>query len=482
MNFIFFFPDELRADALGCYGNSITRTPHFDAFAKESVLFEQCHVQNPVCSPSRCSLVTGRYVHNDGHRTLWNLIKTHEENLFSYLKNAGYDIHIYGKNDVLSQDSVELYTDEFISHKELAKKTSALSDFGTDGYYNFLHKPMDDSEESLIGDYRNVEAGIQFIKNRNNTDNPFLLFLPLSFPHCPYTAPYTYYNMYMNQLDNFTLKEIGQNKASFQDLLRTYRKLDTQQAKKIRAVYSSMVSYTDMLFGRLLEAIKNSSLENDTTIIVAADHGDYAGDYGLVEKWPSGFEDALTHVPLLIKAPQRQEGHRVSEQVELFDIMPTILELASIETKHTHFAKSLVDQLNGKEGNKERIVYCEGGYNQNEAHCSEGTDKPSVEWMKDPKNIYYPKYLQQKEHPISVCRGVMARTLTHKLVRRSDGKHEFYDLVKDPDELYNVYDKEIYEAEQKTLEKALLDWYLNTSDTVPLAEDKRLNLSKKKEQ
>ena len=103
MNFIFFFPDEMRASSVSCFGNSVVKMPNYDRLASEGVCFDDCSVQNPVCSPSRCCTMTGLYPHNNGHRTLWHLLRPHESNLFGYLKDAGYDIAWYGKNDLFSQ-------------------------------------------------------------------------------------------------------------------------------------------------------------------------------------------------------------------------------------------------------------------------------------------------------------------------------------------------------------------------------------------
>ena len=113
MNYVFFFPDELRAETLSVYGHPSIKTPNFDRLAREGVTFDQCHVQNTVCSPSRCSLVTGQYVHSNGHRSLWNLIKPYEKNLFRYMKEASYEVRIYGKNNLFSPESIPLSADVF---------------------------------------------------------------------------------------------------------------------------------------------------------------------------------------------------------------------------------------------------------------------------------------------------------------------------------------------------------------------------------
>ena len=142
MNYVFFFADEMRAEALGCYGNSFCKTPNFDHLAQEGVLFEQCHVQHSVCSPSRCCLFTGRYPHNEGHRTLWNLIKPYEKNILGYLHDAGYEVRVYGKNDVFSPECVEQCSDEFMTcDNSLRTPTKPIAPYGEQGYYNFLFEP-----------------------------------------------------------------------------------------------------------------------------------------------------------------------------------------------------------------------------------------------------------------------------------------------------------------------------------------------------
>ena len=91
----------------------------------------------------------------------------------------------------------------------------------------------------------------------------------------------------------------------------------------------------------------------------------------------------------------------------------------------------------------------------------------------DPNGIYYPKGMQQQDHPESVCRAQMVRTATHKLVRRSSGRHELYDLSSDPQELDNAYGRAEHDGVQRSLENRLLDWQLGTSDVTPEVADPR---------
>lgn len=102
-NLVFFFPDTLRAESFNSYGNKVPGvTPVFDAFAAEGTRFEQTHVMHTQCSPSRATMMTGRYMHTLGHRTQIHLIQAYEENYWRLLKEDGYDVQWFGKNDALS--------------------------------------------------------------------------------------------------------------------------------------------------------------------------------------------------------------------------------------------------------------------------------------------------------------------------------------------------------------------------------------------
>ena len=105
-NFIFYYPDTLRAESFNAYGNKVPDvSPNFDAFAASGTLFEQCHVPHTQCTPSRTAMFTGRYMHVAGHRTQTHLVRSYEENYFRLLKENGYTIHWHGKNDALSHAS-----------------------------------------------------------------------------------------------------------------------------------------------------------------------------------------------------------------------------------------------------------------------------------------------------------------------------------------------------------------------------------------
>lgn len=469
MNFVYFNPDEMRADVLGCYGHELAQTPNYDRLAEQGTRFDQCHVQHTVCSPSRCSFLTGWYPHTRGHRTLWHLLQPDEPNTFRYLKDEGYDVHWVGKNDALAPESVGPSVTK-IHGVPWAGKSEDIYDFGEPGYYSFLRGPVEGRHRDEII----VDEAVDFIKNREAGAPPFMLFIASSMPHPSYTVAEPFYSMYdPDDLPSLRPAEMP-GKPSFVQEIRKYRdldRLDESTFRKIQAVYLGMVSFVDHLLGRILEALNESGLADETTVVAFSDHGDWAGDYGLVEKWPSGLDDCLTRIPMIIRAPDMPGGCEVNEPIESFDIVPTTLELAGIEEQHTHHARSLVPQLEGAPGDPDRAVFAEGGYDVHEPQCFEGDQNDGI--IENEEGIYYPKALQQQEKPETVCRSTMLRTSDYKLIRRTNGEHELYDLNEDPCETKNVYGQEEYQGVVNRLEEQMLDWYIHTSDVVPFDQNPR---------
>ena len=463
-NLILFMPDELRAESIACYGNPVVRTPHLDRLASEGVRFDHCYVQNPVCGPSRCSLMTGWPVHVRGHRSLYYFLRPDEPNLFRYLKQNGYEVFWYGKNDMLSCDSFYSSVTEWNSSPGIAAPPNPwpLSD---PHYYSFLYNEGSDRRDYV--DFGNVSAAIRVLE-RDST-KPFCIFLPLGSPHPPYSAPKGFHNMY-DPAKLPPLRPVGlPRKPEFHEGIRKSYRLDQlgeDVFRKIHAVYLGKVSYTDWLLGELLAAVERTGHADDTAIFVFSDHGDWAGDYGLVEKWPSALDDVLTHIPLIARVPGMSKGHVSREIVELYDVMATCLELAGVEAQHTHFARSLMPQLHGQPGDPARAAFSEGGYNVYEPQCFE----PDTY---GPQNIYYEKVRVETDHPGTVLRASMVKTLDYKLVLRPGGQSEFYDLRQDPRELHNVYGDHRYASHQARLSAQLLEWYVLTADVAPQDKDPR---------
>ena len=472
MNFVIFMPDEMRAESAGCYGHPLVQTPNLDRLAEQGTRFDLCYAQHPVCTPSRCSMFTGWYPHVSGHRTLWHLLRPHEPNLLRYLKVGGYDVRWYGKNDLLAADSFAGSATEALGPNRPNVGPRLAGDPRDPLYESFLAQPFPGGPMDT-GDAVSVQRGIDYIRSR--PAGPFMLYLPLTLPHPYYSAPKPWHDMYKGKdLPPPRASELG-NKPSFHRLIRQTRRLhdlNDRDFRRIAAVYLGMISYVDFLLGELLAALSEAGLAEDTCVIFTADHGDWAGEYGLVEKWPSALDDCIVRVPLVIRLPGGKLAHAVNTPVELFDVMATVLELAGVQASHTHFARSLTAQLSGAPGDPARAAFAEGGYDPHEPHCFEG--RPAGDFAKwGPDNIYYQKGRLQQTHPASVCRAVMIRTAAHKLIYRTADACELYHMAADPGELNNLYGRPEVAGLQQELEARLLRFMATTSDVTPFDEDPR---------
>lgn len=464
-NMVFFMPDEMRADSLACYGNPVTKTPNLDRLAREGTRFSNCHVQFPVCGPSRCSMLTGWPASVRGHRSLFYFLRPEEPNLFRYLRQSGYDVFWFGKNDALAAatfyDSVTLWRHPVAEGRPAASPANSAR-----GSFPMLTGPYGDRKET--GDYKSLQSAFDIL-DRKESERPFCIFLPLTEPHPPYTAPEDFHRMYASAALPPLIPPHLPRKPDYHAGLRSSygpSNLNEDVLRQVRAVYYGKVSYSDWLLGEIMEKLEKTGRDKDTALFVLSDHGDYAGDYGLVEKWASGLEDCLTHVPLIVRVPAGKAGIVAEDMVELYDVMQTALDLAGTAANHTHFSRSLAPQLNGGHGDAARASFAEGGYNIYEPQCFEPM----------PANVhgpYVPKIRLENEQPKTVSRSAMVRTKTHKLIRRPQGQSEFYDLKEDPQERRNLYGEASVAAIQSTLHEQLLDHYVNTTGIAPMDKDPR---------
>jgi arylsulfatase A-like enzyme len=462
-NIILYVPDEMRADALSCYGNLVNRTPNFDRLAAAGTRFENCHVQYPVCGASRCSFLTGWPTSVRGHRSLYYFLRPEEPNLFRYLKQAGYDVIWLGKNDVFAEAT-------FYSSVTMWKAGTVAPTSGdaepvelTPGIASMLLPPEGDRRST--NDYSLVQEAINILARRE-TERPVCIFLALFNPHPPYSAPADFYRMYRAAALPPLIPPGGERRPNYHRAIREAYGLDRlsdEGLRRVRAVYYGQVSYSDWLLGELMEAMYRTGRDKDTALIAFSDHGDYAGDYGLVEKWPSGLEDCLTHVPMIARIPGGAPGVVSREMVEAFDIVQTCLELAGASASHTHFSRSLLPQVMGEAGDPQRAAFTEAGYNTYEPQAFE----PLI------AGLYGPKTRLQNEHPETITRAAAVRSATHKLIVRPNGQSELYDCGGDPDMRQNLFGESSVAAVQAALQVRLLHWYVNTSGIAPMDKDGR---------
>ncbi|MEO6924300.1 MAG: sulfatase-like hydrolase/transferase [Bryocella sp.] len=317
------------------------------------------------------------------------------------------------------------------------------------------------------GDYHDIQAAIEILE-RSETTRPFLLSIPLEAPHPPYNSPEGFAGLHSAADIHDLLPTNLRNRPIHLERMLHVGGLDKVSPdiyRTIRAAYLDKVSSVDWLLGELMEAIERTNHTKDTSLFVMSDHGDYAEDFGLVEKWPPGMERALTHVPMLAHVPGAPSGHRVAEPIEPFDFMATALELGHTSASHTHFARSMMPQIHGAAGDPMRAAFTEGGYNTYEPQCFEPI--PPLD------NWYHARLSLQIAEPLTCSRVAAARTSEYTFVSRPQGVSELYLRKSDPQEQNNLFGQASVANVQRQAEQRLLHWYLNTSGIAPWDSDPR---------
>ncbi len=220
-----------------------------------------------------------------------------------------------------------------------------------------------------------------------------------------------------------------------------------------------------------MDALRHAGLYDDTAVFFFSDHGDFTGDYGLVEKTANTFEDCLTRVPLIVKPPAGVPvSARVSEAlVELIDVPATVEALTGITPGHTHFGRSLLPLLAAETDAHRDAVFCEGGGLLDEARPS----TPNTLLDESLLTLYAPRGHAQRADPRTAGKAVMCHADAFKYVRRLYESDELYDLRQDPAERHNRIDDPALRHELTARKERLLTFLLETTDVVPHDADRR---------
>lgn len=481
---IIFNPDEMRWDTMGHMRNPAAVTPFLDEFSeKEGVSFSHAFCQNTVCVPSRCSFFTGLYPHVHGHRTMSYLLHPGESNLFSELRQAGYFVWMNARNDLFAgqiEGWAESNADEIFyggNVEEAPGPVHPADHLGKDRYSHFEGQlGLDENGRNYSSDDEDVDKAIQKIRDYDG-EKPLCMFLGLNYPHVPYQVEEPYFSAIdREKLPQRIEHEQCTNKAQMLDQIRQYQDMGEYTEKdwdELRATYLGMCSKIDEQFRRLCQTLKDKGMYDDCLIFFFSDHGDFAGDYSLTEKAQNTFEDCLTRVPLLVKAPKENVSHAlgISDALtELIDFYATAIDYAGVKPNRTHFGKSLRPILEGRTSKNRFYVFCEGGRLLEETHCDEfhasGPSGPPESF------VYWPKMKAQSDGNAH-AKGTMIRDERYKYVSRITGEDEFYDMEKDPSEIHNRIQDPSYKETIVRMQIELMKWYQRTCDTVPYAYDRR---------
>ena len=466
-NVLILCSDQQRFDAVGAYGNEHIQTPALDRLATDGVLFESCYVPNPVCAPSRASLMTGRWPRAHGLWANGVALPEHERLFTQDLSEAGYDCGLVGKLHLAAcyggrteprrSDGFRVFrwahdpyrgSSENQYHRWLkATRPDLYASALADGTGNaFDEMPTEAHYSRWIGD-----ETIDFLRISRDKDRPFCFIANFFDPHHGFGAPKEYLDRYDPDLlpppvthprelegKPEVLSEASQ--WSYAGHARGYASYTDEELREARRAYYAMVTLVDDEMGRTLAALDEEGLAENTLVIFTSDHGEMLGDHQLMLKGPMMYEPAV-RVPLILRWPQRlPAGERRAEPVSWVDLAATILEAAGIPRPTPNQGESLLPLASGTHDATWRDwALCEY---RNSGHPYE----PPV----------HTTMLRHDRWKLVVFHGRPATDREHA--------GELYDLVADPGELHNLWDDPDGRQVRTKLYERLLDVMVATED------------------
>ncbi len=401
-NVVLITTDQQRFDSLGCNGSSWIHTPALDALAAGGALFRRAYCSNPVCTPSRVSIMTGQLPSRHGSYNIGTAAADCSRFLSTVLTERGYRTHQLGKAhfypwDVASPetaapDGTAPFRD--FAGFETAELTTGHTDWGVSGHYEawlaergvkkghgmpqLQVRRLTEGDAYQAGDWGMpvslhsgawiVDRTEDFLKNRDPA-RPFYLNIGFQDPHHPLSVPGEWPKIPPEKIPlpkGAADERIGPQKALREGTVEedwggpfgmagnqdtVWKNVSAEAVRTARSYYYSMVELFDSQLGRLVGLLKEYGVFDDTLLIVTSDHGDMLFDHGLGQKGPVAYEEVLK-VPLLMSWPGKIRPQTVQEPVSLTDLYPTILDALHIPCPGPCDGLSLMPLLAGGESGK----------------------------------------------------------------------------------------------------------------------------------
>jgi arylsulfatase A-like enzyme len=481
-NLLFLYSDEQRYDTLSCYGNHRIEMPNLNRLAEQSCVFDRAYVTQPVCTPSRSSLLTGLYPHTNGCTANNVPLRRETPCLPEMLSRGDYLCGHFGKwhlgDEIYPQHGFsEWRSTEDGYHKwyspdrnqadrstydRFLRESGFLPDVVARGRFSrpFTTRiPERFSKPAYLAD----EAG-RFI--RRNRRRPWVLYVNFLEPHMPFHSvrDHQYDPADVELPDNFHDK-LGAG-ASLKARLGVARfqtkgfeglPLTTEADwRRLIARYWGLCSLVDTHCGRVLEALAECRLEDRTIIVFTSDHGDMMGSHRLLAKGYM-FEESA-RVPLLVRLPGQSRQRHIAGPVSQIDLVPTLLDL---------MGQGVGDHLEGK---SLRACMEEGG---------EAGDDVFIEWI-PPEGGGGDIAGGLPDYAGSLCTleqaraayGDSVRTIVTsdnwKLSFSAAGEHQLFDLAGDPLEMSNLAGDASHAPRMRDLAGRIRAWQRRVGDTLEL--------------
>lgn len=410
-NVLLIVSDDLKANVLGCYGNTVCKTPNIDKLAAEGMVFDRAYCQGMACLQSRRSFMHSRYLDQAGVN-LGEHFKHHD----FYTARVGKIYHMNVPDDIIDgSDGDDIPSSWTERYNTSGQEALTPGDYACLNQNIFTDK-LEGRESSRMPnrgfvtvayqgdgsdqpDYQAATQTIELLRARAQADQPFFIAAGLVRPHDPYVAPQQYFDRYPwqaielpekrpNDLDD--IPRLGRAKVlSATNAIGQYP--DNQ--KRMWAGYYATVTFMDEQVGRILDELDRLDLRDNTAVVLLSDHGYHLGEHTFWAKM--NLHEEISRVPLIISVPGMEHG-RTDALAELVDVYPTLAELAGLKMPQTLQGKSLAPVLN------------------------------------DPA-----EFLRTGALSIIPHKGIALRTIAHAYMRYRDGTEELYDMRKDPQQFTN---------------------------------------------
>jgi choline-sulfatase len=344
-NILVLMADQLAAQWLPCYGHPLVQAPHLTALAREGTVFESAYSAYPLCAPSRAAMLTGRCASSIGVYDNAAELRATIPTVVHALRAAGYQTALAGKMHFVGPDQLHgfeqrLTTDIYPADVDWTPDWERPLDQPLP-WYHTMESVLTPGicAASMQTDY-DEEVCFQAVRKlhelgRGGDERPFMLFVSFTNPHDPWEIPSRHWERYRRaQIDDpavpaIPLHETDPHSRRLRAMCRVDEAaLTPEQIRRARHGYYAAVSYLDERIGEVLGALRASGLQDNTTALFTADHGEFLGERGLWYKM--SFLEPSVRVPLIIRR-LGASPRRVAEPVSLLDIAPALLELAGLE-------------------------------------------------------------------------------------------------------------------------------------------------------
>ena len=357
-NILVIMTDQQRFDSLGCYGVRLgpggkSHTPNLDSIAEQGALFERCYVTNPICTPSRAGLMTGKHLAGHGVRKLYDVLPDEEVFFTEHLQGAGYQTALFGKLHVSSMwvEERERHPHDGFEIFEWCHEPSLHLDSPLNAYAKWLKEKDPEFWAELREKGRKLlhvpreyhmthwaaERTADFILKERDPERPFFAMMSVFDPHNPYED----YPLEMLDLIDESLipkpnvtdtagKPDGFMEEHLYNYMGCFSGFSAEEIHRMRVGYHASMALLDLETGRVLEALKQAGVERETLVMFVSDHGDMLGDQQLMVKG-AFFYDPNVRVPLMARWPERiPAGTVVNDLVQNHDLAATILAAAGL--------------------------------------------------------------------------------------------------------------------------------------------------------